>query len=219
MTRKLAAHVVRIASAGGLIAGLALVGAPTASAADTNPPVVNSYWGGGGDTCYNYDCHNTSGSSSNIDWGIDIIFSGGSGANIPAIRSVVNNAGFNGPGGTEYGYIANRNYWDGSTGEKKPSGCTYPDSYHMRQYAMNIYSSYDPNIGYYVFASTHNDHWENCGGWTEETEASKQTFSGVFANAGYSVQDDYWGLSNTEEGTDSNGKVWDNNGWASWVHM
>ncbi|GAA2023653.1 hypothetical protein GCM10009839_21630 [Catenulispora yoronensis] len=212
-TRRIAA-----ATATALVLGTALTAAPSASADINAPNVVNIYFGGGGNTFYNYDFHSTSGVSSNIDWGIDLVFSGG-GANIPALRSVVNKAGFNGSGSGQYGFISDIGQWDMSTGEKQGSGCTWPDSYHMRQYARNVYSSYDSSIGFYVVASTHNDHYENCGGYSEEDETSKHVFSGAFRNAGYAVNDDYWGLSNTQEGTDAHGKRWDNTGWASWIHM
>ncbi|NUR57948.1 MAG: hypothetical protein HOV87_04495 [Catenulispora sp.] len=195
--------------------------APANAAPRDNWTAVNL--GGGGDYFDNYDYHTSSrtlglngdGWATNVDWAINLFFTGN--ASISALIYLGPRVGFAAGGGIEHGYVSGTMYQTG--GLKQASGCSIPDSMHFRPYAKSNDRSYDMNVGYFVVASAHDDHYEGCG-YTDQEPNSKHFISQAFANYGYRVDQDsgaYY-FYNYENGY-IDGKWWWNTGNPDVIHM
>jgi hypothetical protein len=130
------------------------------------------------DSFMNYDFYSTSAVATNVDWPVTILFYNH--ADITKIRNAMANRGYGGGGLTIYDVLSDDQggslVWANDQGRKQGSSSTA--YYHYRLYGNPaIGHNWSPGWGNYVWATTHQDYQECCGGWHGESEQAETHIS------------------------------------------
>lgn len=174
-----------------------------------------------GDAIRNYDYLSQSPVSTNVDWGVSLLFYNN--ANINKIKNALNPYGYSYTGGTMYGRLSDDGaatyVWDTDGGRKR--GDCYTAYTHYRIYAHPSYDyMYNPAMGYFLFGSTHHDYQE-CGaayfGFSEGAEG--EVASDAYSAFGVSSQHDWANFYNYEPYRQEGDHYWDLDGRASYVRV
>ena len=176
-----------------------------------------------GDQFWNYDFTARRVRADGVDWPMSLVFYGN--ATINKVKRFLGNE-YDKSGSPMYARLKDgrRWQWDTDRGRKTtwcPGLKTQPPwARHYRIYADRDDRLYNAAWGFYVIGTTHYDHRE-CAigkrfGWSENSEAwitHRWRLNGGWA------QDDWKYFSNPEPVRVQGNHIWDNNGWASRLHV
>lgn len=170
----------------------------------------------GADSIYNYDFMSKTASATNVDWPVTIIF-----RNNAEVNKVKNHYRDTWPCASQkYGRLMDDGtsyVWDSDGGAK--NRCTLlGDVYHLRVYADGDDRLYNPEFGYWVYATTHIDHNEQLWGeWFGESERAEEWWRdwAVKQRRWTAVCDDCLDLKNAEAYRTEGKHRWRNSGYAT----
>ncbi len=169
-------------------------------------PIRYGHLSATGGLYYNYD-GNAHKDRNGRDWPIGMIFYRN--ASYEKVRNIFDGDGFTRKGGTQWlGYKSNpgaERRFDGDKGRKTACDAHGADD-HYRQYSpSNADRFYDPDYGFFVVASAHEDHDDGGGdcsqakrkffGFSEDVEERLHDLASAH---GYAVKERYIGLGNKE---------------------
>ena len=176
-----------------------------------------------GDQFWNYDFTTNRVRANGVDWPMGLVFYGN--ATIGKVKSFLDNK-YDRTGSRMYARLndGGRWRWDTDKGRKTtlcPGLPTQPSwARHYRIYADADDRLYNGSWGFYVIGSTHYDNRECASGstfgWSETSEGwitHRWRLNGGWA------QDDWKYFSNPEPVRVQGNHIWQNNGWASRLHV
>lgn len=190
-----------------------MIGAHPRSAKAATAATGSYYWVhmNGGDGFVNYDHLSQSAQSGNVDWPVTLFFYYT--ASISKVKNALHPA-FSDTGGTMYGRLqdATTIVWDQDNGTKNPTG-SCPVDIHERIYADSDDRMYNPVDGFYVYATSHRDVYENCSGeWFGDSEYAATQFYLQYTSRGYTGTQNAVGISNVEPARWQGTHYWSNDG-------
>jgi hypothetical protein len=173
------------------------------------------------DSIYNYDFASQSVSASNVDWAVSLLFRNNS--EINKIKNILSGSYWiGGTVASPMNFYLNDTgswEWDSDSGMKTDTPSCLGSTRHYRIYAPSSTDRfYNPTFGYYVFATTHQDHHEACDAWFDDSEGTEQDIANKMSGMGYSVQYDYAWFYNPESAVQGD-HHWNNDGYATYINV
>jgi hypothetical protein len=214
-------RVATLLAAMGLAVGTVAVTAPAANAATAASLKVLVFTN---DQFYNYDFTSESASSTNVDWAVSLLFYNN--AEIDYIKTVLSNNGapYGAGGGTKHGRLLDTPAswsWDGDGG-RKTAACSFAGQHtnHYRIYAdSDDRIGYTPNLGYWVFGSTHIDYQEcTTGDFYDNSEVTEADVAKWAHYNGATTSSDYANFYNAQYNAQGN-HYWYNDGYATYIKV
>jgi hypothetical protein len=175
----------------------------------------------------NYDFTEQTVSSARVDWAVSLVFYNN--ATINRVKSHLGNE-YDQTGSRQNGRLSdnvNNGYvWDQDGGRKTtlcPGGPGQPDeARHYRIYADGDDRMYNLDWGYWVFGSDHYDIEECPGGapaWFGYSETAEGWITWRWRQNGRAAFDDWSWFFNPEPYRVEGDHIWENNGYASALHV
>jgi len=176
----------------------------------------------------NYDFNTREVRSTNVDWAVNLMF--WNNATINRVKNILDNE-YDRTGSTQHGRLSDNVFtqgyvWDDDGGRKTtacPGAPFQPnEARHYRIYADGDDRIYNLDWGYWVFGTSHYD-IDECSvtrpawfGWSETAEG---WITYRWRQNGRGAADDWATFYNYEPYRVEGNHVWDNNGYASALHV
>jgi hypothetical protein len=200
------------------LAVLGLLALPAGAGAATTSnlaPIDMGY----GQTIWNYDFTQSPGAWNHVDWAVSVLFYNN--AEIDKVKSAFGGAYWM-FGSTMYAYMNNGSgaLYDQDSGRKTGTPSCLGSTRHYREYAppSSDRMGYNPDLGYYTFATTHYDHHELCNDWYDDSEGTEADLYNRAVAMGWTAYPNYANFHNYEWRDEGN-HHWRNNGLATYIRV